>query len=565
MDPNIILALGKRRGFFFPSFEIYGGMAGMYDYGPLGSAMKNNIETLWRKNYVLKEGLSEIFSPIISPEDVFRASGHLSEFTDFSVQCKKCNQAFRADHLLEEVVDNPDSFSQDELQAAMVEHGIKCPSCKGELSEPVSVNLMFRTMVGPLGGRDGYMRPETAQAMFFNFHLLYKFNREKLPFGIVQLGKGFRNEISPRQGMTRLREFNMMEAEVFFDPDNKVWPGFDGIANDTLKLLPDGAEEQEITLGEAVDRGIIANEPLAYFMHLTHHILTSAGLDPEKLRFRQHLKTEMAHYAVDCWDCEAMTGYGWLELVGVADRGCYDLQSHIEESGAELTAFIRFDEPVEKEFVSVIPNLSKLGPLFKGKAGKIAKRMEDMSGEGLDASQPIIIEVDGEEFTVPVDCFAIKTENKKVTGKRIVPHVIEPSYGLDRLFYTILDHNYHHNEKEDYVTLKLPIAIAPIKFGVFPLMTKDGLDEIALDIDRKLRAAGILTYFDGSGTVGRRYARMDEAGTPFCITVDYESKEDDCVTIRHRDTKEQKRVSVADIEQVARGLVDGSLDFDKLG
>ena len=190
MDPNIILALGKRRGFFFPSFEIYGGMAGMYDYGPLGSAMKNNIETLWRENYILKEGLSEIFSPIISPEDVFRASGHLSEFTDFSVQCQKCNQAFRADHLLEEVVDNPDSMSQKELGEAMVSNNIKCPSCKGELSEPVAVNLMFKTTVGPLGGRDGYMRPETAQAMFFNFHLLHRFYREKLPFGIVQLAKG---------------------------------------------------------------------------------------------------------------------------------------------------------------------------------------------------------------------------------------------------------------------------------------------------------------------------------------------------------------------------------------
>ncbi|MCK5039302.1 MAG: glycine--tRNA ligase, partial [Thermoplasmata archaeon] len=311
--------------------------------------------------------------------------------------------------------------------------------------------------------------------------------------------------------------------------------------------------------------GIIANEPLAYFMHLTQHILISAGLDSEKLRFRQHLKTEMAHYAEDCWDCEAMTGYGWLELVGVADRGCYDLESHIKESGAELTAFIRFPEPVEKEMTLVVPNLSKLGPLFKGKAGKVAEKMGEISGEGLDASQPIVIEIDGEEFIVPTDCFEVKTEKQKITGERIVPHVIEPSYGLDRIFYTIMDHNYQHNEEEDYVTLKLPVAVSPIKFGVFPLMTKDGLEELAQGIDRRLRIAGILTYFDGSGTVGRRYARMDEAGTPFCITIDYESKDDDCVTIRHRDTKEQKRVKMNDIEQVARGLIDGSLNFDSIG
>ncbi len=563
MDPNIILGLAKRRGFFFPSFEIYGGMAGLYDYGPLGSTMKTNIESLWRNNYVMREGMSEIFSPIISPEDVFRASGHLSEFTDFSVQCQKCNQAFRADHLLEEVEDNPDAMSQDELQEAMVKHGIKCPSCKGGLSEPVSVNLMFKTMVGPIGGRDGYMRPETAQAMFFNFHLLYKFNREKLPFGIVQLGKGFRNEISPRQSITRVREFNMMEAEVFFDPSNKVWPGFDEVSSKTLRLLPDGADEQDITLRDAVDKGIIANEPLAYFMHLTQHILTSAGLDSKKLRFRQHLKTEMAHYAEDCWDCEAMTGYGWLELVGIADRGCYDLQSHIDESGAELTAFIRFPEPIEMEATIIVPNLSALGPLFKGKAGAIATKLSEMPCDGLDTAIPIVLDMDGEEVSIPPECFTISQEKKKVSGKRIVPHVIEPSYGLDRIFYTVMDHNY--KEDGEYVTLGLPVTIAPIKFGVFPLMSKDGLDDMASDIDKKLRQKGLLTYYDGSGTIGRRYARMDEAGTPFCITVDYETKEDGCVTIRDRDTKDQKRVKMDDLERIAISLADSSLAFEAIG
>lgn len=563
MDPNTILALAKRRGFFFPSFEIYGGMAGMFDYGPLGSSMKNNIEKLWRDHYVLGEGLAEIFSPIISPEDVFIASGHLSEFTDFSVQCAKCNQAFRADNLLEDVVENPDSMSREELHSAMTEHNIRCPSCKGELSEPESVNLMFKTMVGPIGGRDGYMRPETAQAMFFNFHLLYRFFREKLPFGIVQLGKGFRNEISPRQGITRLREFNMMEAEIFFDPDNKKWPGFKEVSGLKLRLLPDGAEEKEMSLEDAVGQGVIANEPLAYFMHVTKEILISAGLDEKKLRFRQHLKTEMAHYAADCWDCEALTGYGWLELVGIADRGCFDLQSHIDHSDAELTAFIRYPESKEVETNNVVPNLSALGPLFKGRAGAIAEGLEALSGVDVASGQPVEVEVDGETISIPPECFEVATEKKTISGKRIVPHVIEPSYGLDRIFYTILDHNYH--EAEDYVTLRLPITIAPVKFGVFPLMAKDGLDQTAQDIDKNLRAKGILTYFDSSGTIGRRYARMDEAGTPFCITVDYESKEDGCVTFRERDTKDQKRIKIDDVTRVAASLADGSITFDKIG
>lgn len=567
MEPQTILALAKRRGFFFPSFEIYGGMAGMFDYGPLGSLMKANIESIWRSYYLVQEGCAEVTSPAVSPEDVFIASGHVAEFTDFSVQCRKCGDAFRADHLLEGKEDNPDGMSAKDLAGAMRRHNIRCPNCKGEITDPEPINLMFRTQVGPVGGRTGYLRPETAQAMFFNFNHYYRHFREKLPFGVIQLGRGYRNEISPRQGITRLREFNMMEAEVFFHPDDKNWPGWEGVKNNKLRLVPDGQAEVTLSLEEAAGRKIVANEPLAYFMNLTYEFMLRIGADPARLRFRQHEKTEMAHYATDCWDCEALTGYGWLELVGIADRGCYDLQSHIDHSGEELSAFIRFDEPREMEVTRILPKRNILGPRFKALAGRIADMLEEIDGSTVAPDATIELEIDGQQIAVGPDCFDVSTMVEKVSGERVVPHVVEPSYGLDRIFYVVMEHSYNitRSDEGDYVTLRLPPAVAPYKFGVFPLMAKDGLDDMASGIRDELRSAGILTYYDSAGAIGRRYARMDEAGTPFCITVDYEAMEGQGVTIRERDTKDQKRVRTEDLILVATGLVSGGVSFSDLG
>ncbi|MEM3342438.1 MAG: glycine--tRNA ligase, partial [Thermoplasmata archaeon] len=357
-----LVALAKRRGFFWPSYEIYGGLAGFYDYGPLGFLMKDNLVSLWKKYFVIKEGFLGIDSPIIGPEEVFRASGHLATFADLIVECssKECNYAARVDHLAKEIValNEEEGWQNEEVRKfkeiligiAEERHkdpvfigdifskvGVKCTLCGAELAIPKPFNLMFSTKVGPGKGKQGYLRPETAQSMFVNFLLLYRVNREKLPVGIVQIGRSFRNEIAPRQGMIRLREFNQAEAEIFFDPLSKDHPAFDSIANDrALFITGEGTVLKGATFGELVGNGTINSKALAYYMAITRRFLLDAGLSPQKIRFRQHKKSEMAHYASDCWDVEAclwaaaadekgkadegsLMNEQWLEIVGIAD------------------------------------------------------------------------------------------------------------------------------------------------------------------------------------------------------------------------------------------------------
>ncbi|MBI5001278.1 MAG: glycine--tRNA ligase [Euryarchaeota archaeon] len=565
MDEDKLLALAKRRGFFYPAFEIYGGVAGLYEYGPMGAALKANIADRWRRFYVLGEGFAEIDSPNVSPEEVFAASGHVKEFTDFSVECTKCREAFRADHLVKDI-ENPAALGADGLSAALKGQGAKCPSCGGELSVPQKVNLMFKTQIGPTANsRVGYLRPETAQAMFFSFVNHYRHFREQLPFGVVQVGRGFRNEISPRQGLLRQREFNMMEAEVFVHPERKTWPRFHEVADDRLRLVSNDGKEHVIAAKDAVHKGIIKNEALAYFVALTQRFLLDVGIDPKRLRFRQHLTNEMAHYASDCWDAEVELSYGWVEAVGVADRGSYDLDQHIRHSGAQLTAFERFAEANEVERDVIAPVHARLGPLFKGKAKAIAAAMESAEGLAVESDGTIKLAIDGAEVTVPPECFERKRVREKVSGRRFVPHVIEPSYGLDRILYSVMEHSYHEEEKEEYTVMRLPISVAPIKFGVFPLMAKDGLDGFAMKLDAELRDAGVVTSYDDSGSIGRRYARMDEVGTPFCVTVDHETLEKGTVTIRDRDSKAQVRVPAKELAALAPRLLRHGFSVAKGG
>lgn len=563
-DPSEVLSLAKRRGFLWPAYDIYGGLAGLYDYGPMGAEMKRNIEDYWRQLYVRQEGFLEINCPMLAPKEVFEASGHLKEFTDLVVQCTKCKLSFRADHLVEGLHDHPSTLKREELWGLLVEHEISCPECKGEITEPASFNLMFKTAIGAgAAGRDGYMRPETAQGMFVNFSAIFRLGREKLPVGAIQVGKSMRNEISPRQGVLRLREFNMMEAELFIHPDKKTWPRFRKIANDKLLLLPSGCDcAVETSLGEAVEKKVIKNEALAYFIWLTWKFLTDIGIDGTRLRFRQHAETEMAHYAVDCWDAEALLGYGWVELVGVADRGCYDVSAHLTHSGADLTAFERFDEPKEMEIDKVKPIHSRLGPLFKGKAGKIAEALSAMSPDQLPKGcSEIQVTIDGEKIDISADCWQLVRVREKVSGAKVVPHVIEPSYGLDRILYAVLDHAFRR--EGEYTRLRLRGLVAPIKLGVFPLVSKDGLDRIAEEISDQLSILGVSTQFDDAGSIGRRYARMDEIGTPYCLTVDYDTLKDGTVTLRERDSSEQVRVNREDLASLAMRIAQ-NLSFEEV-
>ena len=555
-----LLSLCRRRGFVWPSFELYGGVAGMYDYGPLGSNMRNNIVEVWRDIYRGREGFIEIDSETVNPREVFKASGHVDEFADLITYCAGCSSAFRADHLVKEFFDNPDVLSPKELDEAFVKFGVRCPECGGELGPAEEFNLMFKTTIGPGSSRVGYLRPETAQGIFVNYLNLYRYNREKLPLGVIQTGRGYRNEIAPRQGMIRMREFNMMEVELFVDPQDKGWIRFPHIENDLITLVPNtGTDAVTMTVGEAVRKGIIANKVLAYFVYTTQQFLVRLGVDPKRLRFRQHLRDEMAHYAMDCWDAEVLLSFGWIEVTGIADRGCWDLSRHAEFSGTELTHFKKFDEPKEVETDRIRAKHKVLGPKFKDKAKAIAEMMEAKHPSEIKDGD-LVLRSEGEEIILGSEFFEVVRVREKVSGERVVPHVIEPSHGLDRIFYSVLEHAYAYDKKEDYTVLRLAPEVAPIKVGIFPLMEKDGLDTLAMDICKKVHSPSTEAYYDGSGTIGKRYARMDEIGTPWCITVDYESLSGPSagtVTIRDRDTTAQKRIPADSVCSILGALLSG--------
>jgi len=532
-----VMMLAKRRGFIYPSFEIYGGVAGFYDYGPLGSMLKLNIENFWRKIYLLKDNCLEINTPTITLYEVLKSSGHVDEFTDLTVECSKCKQSFKVEDLVKET----------DLEDAVEKGKVKCPNCGTVLKDARYVNLMFSTKIGIGSTRDAFLRPETAQGIFTDFHLLYRFAREKLPFGVIQVGKGYRNEVSPRQGIIRLREFSMAEAEIFFDPENKNHPRFNEI-KDNLLYLYDNEKELKITVEEAVKNKIINNQALAFYMYLTQDFLLNVGVDPKKFRFRKHSKKELAHYATECWDAELFSErFGWVECVGIADRSAYDLNAHINSSKVEMYALRKYDEPKTVESNKIIPKMDKLGPLFKDKAGKIKEILEKM--EVKDKKKSLSVFVDGEEILIPSDCYEIKKIEEKLSGEKFVPHVIEPSYGIDRILYFVLEHNYVETKKneEEYTILKFKPLIAPVKVGVFPLTEDEKLVKIAKEIDYRFRESGVVTYYDDSGTIGRRYARMDEIGTPFCVTVDHDTLKDNKVTIRDRDTTKQERKKIDEI------------------
>ena len=562
-----LLALCKRRGFIWPSFEVYGGVAGMFDYGPLGCILKNNIVEAWRAIYKGREGFIEIDSETVNPKDVFKASGHVDNFADLITYCQKCQAPFRADHMVKGYYDNPDILTPKELEEAFVKHNIKCPECGGDLGPVDEFNLMFKTNIGPGSARVGYLRPETAQGIFVNYLNLYRYNREKLPLGVIQTGRSYRNEIAPRQGMIRMREFNQMEVELFVDPEDKDWAKFPEIENEKLDLIPNTTLElTTMTVKEAVEKGVIANRVLAYFVYTTKQLLVGMGIDPARLRFREHEKDEMAHYAADCWDAEVLLSYGWTEIVGIADRGCWDLSRHAQFSGQDMTHFKKFDVPKEVEMDKVKAKNKALGPRFKGQAKDVAAAIESLSPSDVKDGN-IKVTVNGEEIELDGECFEVVHVKEKVAGERVIPHVIEPSHGLDRIFYSILEHAYEYDEKEDYTVLHLVPKVAPIKVGVFPLMEKDGLDDVARDIYSKVHVAGAEAYYDGSGTIGKRYARMDEIGTPWCITVDYDTIEEGpnkgTVTIRDRDSKAQKRIKASEAKDVIDKLLAG-MPFDKL-
>lgn len=554
MNHDKMTNISAKRGFLWPSFEIYSGVSGFTDYGPLGASLKNNIMQKWRKQYVSGEGFYEIEGPTVMPKEVLKASGHVDNFTDPMTKCEECGEVFRADHIIEEVIgEDVESLENNELDQIIIDNNILCPECGGKLANIWNYNLMFKTNIGAKGDKVGYMRPETAQGIFILFKRLERFFRGKLPFGAVQLGKAYRNEISPRQGVIRLREFTQAEAEIFLNPEDKTTPKFGKIKDEILYLNSQEVQETDgepikITAQEALNQGIIANEMLIYQLYLAKKFLNEIGIPDEVLRFRQHLEGEMAHYALDCWDVECLTDkYGWVEIIGIADRGDYDLTSHSKFSNDELNVFIEYDEPKVVKKTIVKPNLAKFGPVFKGNSPKIKQAIEQAAPDEIIQSikdkGKYIIQLD-EEYEVGEDLLIIEEVEEEITGEKIVPHVIEPSFGIDRIVYCTLLHSFHDGKKEYF---KFSKEVAPVQVGVYPLVNKEGPREIAEDITNNLRLEGFTVEYEVTGTIGKRYARADEIGVPLAITVDFDSLEDNMVTIRNRDTEKQERIAIADV------------------
>ena len=564
-----VMELARRRGFVWPSSEIYGSVAGFIDYGPLGAMLKRRIENIWRNFYVVQEGYYEIECPTVGIEPIYVASGHVGGFSDKMFQCPHCQEFLRADHVAEAFgIPHAGTMSKEELHDVLLDK--ECPSCSKVLGdvEVFDFNLMFTTSIGPGGQRKGYLRPETAQGMFVDFPRLLRFYRDHLPFGAVQIGKSYRNEISPRQGMIRLREFTQAEAEIFVHPEEKDHPQFFRYADYSMPLCGIAQQEKDEpavvkTMRQAVDEGIIANEYVAYYVAMTHDILTTVGFNPEKIRFRQHMPDERAHYATDCWDAEAFSDrFGWVEIVGIADRTNYDLKAHAAVSGQKNTVFVQYPEPKKVHHKAIVPNYGKMGPVFRGKAKAVAEAM----AQAEPAEDGIRVTVDGEEILVAPEMYTVKDEMVDVFGEDVMPHVIEPSYGIDRICYMVLEHAYSEDvaDGETRTVMRFKNGVAPVQVAVLPLMARDGMDEIARKLVLDLQAEGIQTEYDDAGAIGRRYRRQDEIGTPFCITVDYDTKEDGTVTIRDRDSMKQVRGKMEDIAAKIPLLLKGRLTFDAL-
>ena len=537
----------KRRGFLLPAFEIHGGAKGLYDFGPVGGRMRSRVNQRWLDHWLQLGNVVELSCPTVTPYAVLEASGHVGEFSDFMTECGSCGEASRADTLLEPHHPNPDALKREELQKLLFDVQPTCPACGDQAwSEVKAQNLMFNTTIGAGdSGRPGFLRPETAQGMFTSFNALHRHFRERLPFGAMQVGKGYRNEIAPRQGMIRLREFNMAELEYFIDPEADLTDDLSPWDDTPLSLIGDGGNTVEMTLNEACKQELIRHPTVARFMGITRDFLVDIGIDPDRLRFRQHEQDEMAHYAMDCWDAEIEGSYGWIECVGIAHRGCYDLESHEKATGKTLRARREFDEPRTITIDAWTINGATAGPAFKALAGAVKTAVEALPKS---TNFPCEVELEngvkvmvGEEHVKP------NQKTIKETGEWYIPHVIEPAFGIDRIIWHVIDHAYSELEKngEPYTLMRLSPTIAPVDYAVFPLFEKDGMGEVAWKLHQTLcKTSGLVSMYDASGSIGRRYARADEIGVPVCITVDHQSLEDGTVTVRDRDTGEQHRVTI---------------------
>lgn len=512
LDRPIFDSLLRRRLFYTPAFEVYGGVSGLYDYGPPGCSLQANIIDTWRKHFVLEEDMLEVDCSMLTPAEVLRTSGHVDKFADWMCKDPKSGEIFRADHLVEEVLESRlradkeargqvvevdeekeakkkrktkdlkaakmddslvkeyeetlakiDNYNGEELGLLISKYNIKNPVTGGDVLPPVAFNLMFQTSIGPSSNLAGYLRPETAQGQFLNFQKLLEFNQQSMPFASACIGKSFRNEISPRAGLLRVREFLMAEIEHYVDPEGgKKHPRFDKVKDVELVLLDrnvqlDGRTDvTKIAIGKAVSSGLVDSETLGYFMARIHQFLIRLGVDPTKMRFRQHMKNEMAHYAADCWDAELFTSYGWIECVGCADRSAFDLTVHSKKTGAPLCVREARSEPLIIEEWQVELDRKKFGPKFKKDNKAVEAAVEELSQDlreklSLRLRDEGKIEVDvpgvGDgKVEIGKDLIQIEKRTRVEHSREYTPNVIEPAFGIGRIQYSLMEHVYWSRE-----------------------------------------------------------------------------------------------------------------------
>ncbi|KAL2270367.1 hypothetical protein VTJ83DRAFT_2551 [Remersonia thermophila] len=629
LDRAQLESLLRRRMFYTPSFELYGGVAGLFDYGPPGCALQNNVIDIWRKHFILHEDMLEVDCTVLTPHEVLKTSGHVDKFADWMCKDPKNGEILRADHFVEDVLearlrgdkeargqavedkdDDPkrkrkkakgheavrlddavvkeyeevlaqiDNYNGEQLGELIKKYDLRNPATGAQPSPPVSFNLMFQTSIGPSSNTPGYLRPETAQGQFLNFAKLLEFNTGQMPFASASIGRSYRNEIAPRGGLLRVREFLMAEIEHYVDPEShKKHARFHEVEHVELDLLDRHTQlsgkttTQRLSIGEAVRRGMVDNETLGYFLARVHLFLLRIGVDPKKIRFRQHMANEMAHYACDCWDAELFTSSGWIECVGCADRSAYDLTVHAKKTGTPLIVRQRLDEPLVIEEWAVEIERKKFGPFFKKDGRAVEAAILAASQEDLGRLAKELEETGKATFNVPgvgdgkvevgKDLLSIQWQKRTVNVREYTPNVIEPSFGIGRILYSLIEHNYWTRASEGgdeaRGVLSFPPAVAPTKVLIVPLSSHKDFGPAVRELSRKLRAAHLAARVDdSSASIGKRYSRNDELGTPFGITVDFQTLKDGTLTLRERDTMRQVRADENKIIQAVRDLVDGT-------
>ncbi len=529
-------------------------MSGFLDLGPLGVSLRNLIVEAWKSFFLRPHNFVELSTPIITPHKLLQASGHVENFKDSMTECTQCKRRFRADQLVKEQTGiETEGLSPKELGKIQEERDVRCPECSGILLPPQYFLTMFKTSVGPYGEDLAYARPEAAQGIFVNFKRAFEVMRERFPIGIAQVGTVLRNEISPRQGPIRLREFTIMDFELFFNPEDPHCPYLKEVEDETLAIVTEEARRQgredltHVRTQDAVKHGIVKAPWAAYFMALSKRFLATLGLGENDQRFFEKLPEERAHYSSQTFDHEVkLDRWGWVEVAGFAYRADYDLRSHMEATGTDMRVFKAYEKPIERKVITVRPRYNRIRQLFGTEAGRIGSLIAKQEPRQiLQSKKDGFLEIDG--YKIPVDCLDTREETVRESGSRFIPHVVEPSFGVERLVYATMEHNLRM--KEDRLILGLPFSLAPIQVSVFPLVNRDKIVEKAAEVYRfLLKDSGLRVEYDDSGSIGRRYARADEAGVTVGVTIDYDTLKDDTVTLRDRDTWKQIRIPVAELK-----------------